>query len=123
VNVLEVLRRYALTDNFEEALRELSGFVDPFQLALMLRRLEEWGYDLEGFTLLKDPEFGEPLTVAVHVRGCGFDEWEAVDRRTKQWLLDQGLDELAGRTTVVCIDAFKPSYQSPAISAHRTSDP
>jgi hypothetical protein len=105
---LEVLRRYALTDNFEEAVRELSSLVDPFQLALLLLRLEKWGYELEGFTLLRDPEFSEPLTVAVHIKGCGFEEWGATVRSVKQRLLEEGLEELAGKVTVVCIDAFKP---------------
>jgi len=105
---IDVLRRYALTSNFEEAIRELSSLVDPFQLALLLLRLEKWGYELEGFTLLKDPEFNEPLTVAIHIKGCGFEEWEEVALRAKRWLLDLGLDELAGKVTIVCIDVFKP---------------
>jgi hypothetical protein len=107
VNALEVLRRYAMASDFEEALRELSEFVDPLQLALLLSRLEEWGFDLEGFTLLRDPESSGPLTVAIHVE-CGLEEWRGVARRAKQWLLDLGLEELAGKTTIVCIDTFKP---------------
>jgi hypothetical protein len=105
---LDVLRRYALTDNFEEAIKELASFVDPSQLAQLLLKLEEWGYELEGFTLLKEPEFGEPLTVAIHVKGCGFEEWVTIERRAKRWLLGLGLYELAGKVTIVCIDMFKP---------------
>ena len=105
---LEVLRRHVLTSNFEEAIRELSSLVDPYQLALLLLRLEKWGYELEGFTLLKDPELNEPLTVAIHIKGCGFEEWEVIVKRAKQWLLDMGLEELAGKVTIVCIDVFKP---------------
>jgi hypothetical protein len=81
VSTLDVLRRYALTGDFEEAVEELSSFVDPFQLALLLLKLERDGYWLEGFTLLKDPEFNEPLTVAIHIKGCGFEEWEAIVKR------------------------------------------
>jgi hypothetical protein len=108
VSALEILRRYALTNNFEEAIKELSSFVDPFQLALFLIKLEKGGYKLEGFTLLKDPELDEPLTVAIHIGGCGFEEWEEVAWRAKRWLLDLGLDELARKVTIVCIDVFKP---------------
>ena len=107
--MLEVLRRHALAGNFEEAVKELSSFVDPSKLAKLLKRLEEWGYELEGFTLLKDPEFGEPLTVAIHIKGCGLDEWEAVVRGIKQRLPEEGLDDLAGKVTIVCIDALRPS--------------
>jgi hypothetical protein len=51
------------------AIDELSGFVDLSQFAVMLAWLEGLleGYRLEGFTLLIDPEFGEPLTVAIHI--------------------------------------------------------
>jgi hypothetical protein len=109
-----VLKKYALTDNFEEAVKELAGFVDLNQLATMLAWLEESleGYRLEGFTLIKDPELGEPLTVAIHIKGCGFEEWEGVERRVKQRLLDMGLKELAGKTTIVCIDVFSPPPSS-----------
>ena len=107
--VLKVLRRHALAGNFEEAVKELSSFVDPSKLAKLLKRLEEWGYELEGFTLLKDPEFGEPLTVAIHIKGCGLDEWEAVVRGIKQRLPEEGLDDLAGKVTIVCIDALRLS--------------
>jgi hypothetical protein len=108
VSTLEVLKKYALTDNFEEAIKELSEFVDPFQLAIFLTKLERDGYKLEGFTLVKDPEFNEPLTVAIHIGGCGFEEWEEVARRVKRWLFDVGLEDLAGKVTIVCIDVFKP---------------
>jgi hypothetical protein len=107
VDVLEVLRKYALTDNFDEAFKELSGFVDPFQLALLLLKLERDGHRVEGYTLLRDPWFNEPLTVAVHITGCSFEEWRAVVKSAKQWLLELGLDELAGKVTVVCIDVFR----------------
>jgi hypothetical protein len=107
VDALGVLRKYALTDNFDEAFKELSGFVDPFQLALLLLKLERGGYRLEGYTLLKDPEFNEPLTVAVHISGCNFEEWRVVVRSTKRWLLELGLGELAGKVTIVCIDVFR----------------
>ena len=40
MDALDVLRKYALTDNFNEAFKELSSFVDPFQLALLLLKLE-----------------------------------------------------------------------------------
>ena len=108
-----MLRKYALTTNFDEAVKELSGFVDLNQLALLLRRLEEWGYNLEGFTLLRDPELGEPLTVAIHVEGCGFEEWEAVEKNIKQRLTDEGLGDLVRRVTVVCIDVFRPPADLP----------
>jgi hypothetical protein len=108
-DALETLRKYALTTNFEEAVRELSGFVDLNQLAQLLLKLEEWGFRLEGFTLIKDPEFNEPLTVAIHVEGCGLEEWEAVARDIKRRLTDEGLGDLLGRVTVVCIDAFRPT--------------
>ena len=108
MGALDVLRRYALTDNFEEAINELSSFVDPSQLAQLLLKLEEWGYELEGFTMLKEPEFNEPLTVAIHVKGCGFEEWEAVEKSIKQRLLEEGLGDLIGKVTIVCIDLFKP---------------
>ena len=108
MSVLEVLKKYTLTDNFEEAIKELSEFVDPFQLALFLTKLERDGYKLEGFTLVRDPEFNEPVTVAIHIGGCGLEEWEEVARRVKRWLLDAGLDELASRVTIVCIDVFRP---------------
>jgi hypothetical protein len=108
-DALEVLKKYALTDNFDEAVKELSGFVDLNQLAFMLRRLEEWGYRLEGFTLLRDPEFSEPLTVAIHIKGCGFEEWEVIEKSIKQRLLEEGLSDLVGRVTIVCIDVFRPT--------------
>jgi hypothetical protein len=108
VSSLEVLKKYTLTDNFEEAIKELSEFVDPFQLALLLLKLEKEGYELEGFTLVRDPEFNEPLTVAIHIGGCGFEEWEEVARRTTRWLFDVGLEDLAGKVTIVCIDVFRP---------------
>ena len=43
MDALNVLRKYALTDNFDEAFKELSSFVDPFQLALLLLKLESGG--------------------------------------------------------------------------------
>jgi hypothetical protein len=104
---LEVLRKYALTDNFEEAVKELSSFVDTSKLAQLLLKLEEWGYELEGFTLLKDPESSEPHTVAIHVKGCGLDEWEMVVKSIKRRLLEEGFSDLAGKVTIVCIDLFK----------------
>ena len=113
VSVLEVLKKYALTENFEEAIKELSSFVDPFQLALFLTKLERGGCKLEGFTLLRDPESGEPLTVAIHIKGCGFEEWEEAAWRAKRWLLDLGLDELARKVTIICIDLFKPREATP----------
>jgi hypothetical protein len=104
-----VLKKYALTERFEEAIRELSDFVDLDQLANLLAWLEVnlRGYRLEGFTLLRDPEFNEPLTVAIHVKGCGFEEWRIIVEAVKQRLLGDGLVELAGKVTVVCIDVFR----------------
>jgi hypothetical protein len=104
-----VLRKYALTERFEEAIRELSDFIDLGQLANLLAWLEESleGYRLEGFTLLRDPEFNEPLTVAIHVKGCGFEEWGTIVKAVKQKLLVDGLVELAGKVTVVCVDVFR----------------
>jgi hypothetical protein len=107
VDALGVLRKYALTGNFDEAFKELSNFVDPLQLALLLLKLESEGRRLEGYTLLKDPEFSEPLTVAVHISGCNFEEWRAVVKSAKRWLLELGLGELAGKVTIVCIDVFR----------------
>ena len=39
---IDVLRRYALTCDFEEAVKELSSLVDPFQLALLLLNMYGW---------------------------------------------------------------------------------
>jgi hypothetical protein len=57
--------------------------------------------------LLKDPEFNEPLTVAIHVGGCGFEEWETIVKSIKQKLLEEGFSDLAGKVTIVCIDVFR----------------
>jgi hypothetical protein len=113
VDLRPVLKRYALTERFEEAVEELSSFVDLSQLAAMLAWLEESleGYRLESFTLLKDPEFNEPLTVAVHIEGCGFEEWEVVEKSIKQKLLEEGFSDLAGKVTIVCIDVFRKTSQ------------
>ena len=110
VSVLEVLKKYALTERFEEAIDELSGFVDLSQLAAMLVWLERSleGYRLESFTLLKDPEFNEPLTVAIHIGGCGLEEWEMIERSIKQELLEEGFSDLVVKVTIVCIDVFRP---------------
>jgi hypothetical protein len=34
-------------------------------------------------------------------------------KRAKQWLLDLGLEELAGKVTIICIDLFKPKEATP----------
>ncbi len=109
VDLRAVLKKYALTERFEEAIRELSGFVDLNKLAAMLAWLKESleGYELGGFTLLTDPESNEPLTVAIHIKGCGFEEWRPLVRSIKQKLLEEGFNDLAGKVTVVCIDVFR----------------
>jgi len=73
VDLRAVLKKYALTERFEEAIEELSGFVDLSKLAALLAWLEGSleGYRLEGFTLLKDPELDKPLTVAIHIGAAG----------------------------------------------------
>jgi hypothetical protein len=113
VDLRAVLKKYALTERFEEAIGELSGFVDLGQLAAMLAWLEESleGYRLESFTLLVDPEFNEPLTVAIHIGGCGFEEWEMIEKSIKQKLLEEGFSDLAGKVTIVCIDVFRRTSQ------------
>jgi hypothetical protein len=109
IDLTTVLKKYALTERFEEAIRELSNFVDLSQLAAILAWLEESleDYRLEGFTLLKDPEFNEPLTVAIHIGGCDFEEWRTIVKSIKQKLLEEGFSDLAGKVTIVCIDVFR----------------
>jgi hypothetical protein len=109
VDLRAVLKKYALTERFEEAISELSDFVDLSQLAALLAWLEESleGYRLESFTLLKDPEFNEPLTVAIHIGGCDFEEWRTIVKSIKQELLEEGFSDLAGKVTIVCIDVFR----------------
>jgi hypothetical protein len=109
VDLIAVLEKYALTDKFEEAVGELSGFVDLGQLAALLKWLEGSleGYELEGFTLLRDPEFDEPLTVAIHIKGCGFEGWRSLARSIKQKLLEEGFSDLAGKVTIVCVNVFR----------------
>jgi len=109
IDLTTVLKKYALTERFEEAIRGLSDFVDLSQLAAMLAWLEGSleDYRLEGFTLLKDPESNEPLTVAIHIGGCDFEEWGAIVKSIKQKLLEEGFSDLAGKVTIVCIDVFR----------------
>jgi hypothetical protein len=113
VDLRAVLKKYALTERFEEAIDELSGFVDLSRLAAMLAWLEGSleGYRLESFTLLIDPEFNEPLTVAIHIGGCDFEEWEIIVKSIKQKLLEEGFNDLAGKVTIVCIDVFRRTSQ------------
>ena len=113
VDLRAVLEKYALTERFEEAIKELSGFVDLSQLAALLAWLEESleGYRLESFTLLVDPEFNEPLTVVIHIGGCGFEEWEVIVKSIKQKLLEEGFSDLAGKVTMVCVDVFRRTSQ------------
>jgi len=109
VDLRAVLKKYALTERFEEAISELSDFVDLSQLAALLAWLEESleGYRLEGFTLLIDPEFNEPLTVAIHIGGCDFKEWRTIVKSIKQELVEESFIDLAGKVTIVCIDVFR----------------
>jgi hypothetical protein len=48
-------------------------------------------------------ECREPETVAVHIKGCGLEEWDAIARSVKQQLREEGFVDLAGRVTIVCV--------------------
>jgi len=105
-----LLKKYALTEDFEEAVRELDSFIDLDQLTALIAWLEESleDYKLEGFTIIRDPEFNEILSVAIYIGNCSFEEWRLIVRSIKQKLLEEGFDDLVGSLTIVCIDVFKP---------------
>lgn len=110
-DVKEILRRYALTEYFEKAVEELSDYIDVKMLASLLLWLEDIcirrGYKLKGFSLIRDVEYNEPLTIAVYLKGCDLNEWRALAKDVKQKIKEEGLNELAEKATIVCIDAFE----------------
>lgn len=114
-DVERILRKYALADDYSMAVNELSLFVDKRVLASLLYWLADVcgmkGYELEGFILIKDIEYNEPLTVAIHIRGCGFNEWDSLAKSVKQQLRYENLTDLARKVTLVCVDALKEISQ------------
>jgi len=110
IDLIPVLKKYCIAEDFSEAISELSTLIDLSQLAALLLWLEDSmeTYRLEGFTLLKDPEFYEPLTIAIHIGDCDLEEWETIVKTIKQKLIEEGFIDLAGRVTIVCIDLFRP---------------
>jgi hypothetical protein len=110
IDSTSILKKYAMTEYFEEAIAELEKFINLEELAALLAWLEDnlESYKLKEFTLLKDLEFNEPLTVAIHIKSCGFKEWESIVKSIKQKIIEEGFIDLVGRITIVCIDVFRP---------------
>jgi len=110
IDSMTLLKKYALTENFEEAVRELDSFIDLDQLTALIAWLEEnlESYKLEGFTIIRDPEFNEIMSIAIYIGNCNFEEWRPIVRSIKQKLLEEGFDDLVGSLIIVCIDVFKP---------------
>ena len=71
-----IVKRYALADDADTALKELQSFVDLNRFAMFLARLEQrYGtYGLKGFSIIREFESGNILTIDVYLDNCGKDE-------------------------------------------------
>ncbi|MDM7274816.1 MAG: hypothetical protein P3X22_001655 [Thermoprotei archaeon] len=53
-------------------------------------------------------ETGEKwVVIGLVLRDCGYEEWDMIERNVKEWMREQGFEELAGRVLVVCVRGFK----------------
>jgi hypothetical protein len=101
------LGKHALADDYDMAVGGLGNFINVRGLVALLAWITDiyasGGYEVEGFVLLGDVECEEPEIVAVHIKGCGLEEWGAIARSVKQQLREGGFVDLAGRVTIVCV--------------------
>ena len=103
-DALIVLKYYTETEIID-AIRKL-GFLDLRKLASLIIWLTKRGLQISRLGLVEEPETGQPQFIAVYIEGCGWDEWRRLSRQVKKQLVDEGLDDVAGRVALVCSQAL-----------------
>jgi hypothetical protein len=108
-SLAEVVKRYMLVDDVDAALKELQSFVDLNRFAVFLAWLEvRYGvYGLKGFSIIREFESGNILTVGVLLENCGKDEWSEIAGDVKSYLNSHGLADIAGRVSIICLKGLK----------------
>jgi len=106
--VLNVLKRYMLTDDFDMALNELSRLIDVEKFVEFLEWLEKslTIYRLHGFSLVRSVK-GEVITIAVYLEDCGEGERSTTASRVKGYLNEHGLRNIAENMTLVYLKGFE----------------
>jgi hypothetical protein len=79
----EVVKRYMLALNIDTALKELQNFIDVNRFAEFLTWLEQnYGiYGLRGFSIIKEAETDDILTIGVFLENCNKDEWSEIAQK------------------------------------------
>jgi len=108
-SLAEIVKRHALAEDVDTALKELQSFVDLNRFAVFLAWLElRYGaYGLKGFSIIREFESGNILTVGVYLENCNKDEWSEIARDVKEYLNSHGLKELAGKVSIICLKGLK----------------
>jgi hypothetical protein len=105
----EVIKRYMLALNIDTALKELQNFIDVNRFAEFLTWLEQnYGiYGLRGFSIIKEAETDDILTIGVFLENCNKDEWSEIAQKIKNYLNSNGLVDVAEKVSIICLKGLK----------------
>ena len=104
-DVLQILEQYAKAELID-AIKRL-GLLDIKKLGSLIVWLTRMlGLRVSGVDLVEEPETGQPQFIAVYIEDCGWDEWRRLSRQVKKQLVDEGLDDVAGKVALVCSEAL-----------------
>ena len=109
--ILALLARYLPRDSAGvEVARHIAeeGFADLRQLAsLLLWLANAVGYRVIDIGLVEDIETGEELFIAIHIDGCGWEEWKNMAKSIKKVLVEEGFEDLAKKVAIICDRALQ----------------
>jgi hypothetical protein len=95
--------------NIDTALKELQNFIDVNRFAEFLTWLEQnYGiYGLRGFSIIKEAETDDILTIGVFLENCNKDEWSEIAQKIKNYLNSNGLVDVAEKVSIICLKGLK----------------
>lgn len=65
------------------------------------------GLRVSGIDVVEDLERGVPMFIALYLEDCGWEDWKILSRAVKRQLIEEGFEDIAGRVSIVCKQAFK----------------
>jgi hypothetical protein len=107
--LVEIVKRHVLADDVDAALKELQSFIDLDKFAVLLAWLElrYSVYGLKGFSIIREVETGDILTVGVYLKSCSKDEWSEIARNVKSYLNSHGLADVTGKVSIICLKGLE----------------
>ncbi|MFA4720620.1 hypothetical protein [Pyrococcus kukulkanii] len=93
----------------KETLRDIASIVDISELSLLIKMLLQRypKLGIPSLNVVRDPDTGEPIFIEIVFPHGSWEEWRKIVKEIKRELRSSGMESLAARVAITCLQGLK----------------